>query len=144
MTADDDESGGSPACFLDAVDPAYAGYVTEAELGQFLVELLVRERAILDLGRSQNMPDAGAIAEFIAWLEGELGRRQIAPCENADRRFAARADSAPPTPGLPAPEAELVTLLERTLPHIASDTLHAALNRALDTHRYRLIRRPND
>jgi hypothetical protein len=141
--ADDDAPGGSPACFLDEVDPAYAGYLTEAELGRVLAALLVRERAALAL--AQRLPPAhepaviAALAAIVAMLEGELARRPHASNEGPDGRFAPPADStappAAPPDALAALEAELIEMIETTLPRIASDPLHEALNRALAAHR---------
>src|SRR5579871_3501678 len=137
--ADDDAPGGSPACFLDEVDPAYAGYLTEAELGQVLAALPVRERAALVLAR--RLPPApepsltAARAAIVAMLEGELARRRLASNQRPDDRFAPPADSTAPAAALAALEAELVGMLQTTLPRIASDALHDALNRALAAHR---------
>lgn len=138
--ADDDERGGTPACFLDEVDPAYAGYLTEAELGAWLVGLRARVRTAhamaRTLGRERN---ATALGGTEAMLTGELERRGLAPDASARAglapRFAAPADSPPSPAGLAALEAEVVGAIEAALPRIASDTLHDALNRALIAHR---------
>jgi len=139
---DDDEPGGTPACFLDEVDPAYAGYLTDAEVARFLAELLVREHAALAAARAREAPDADALARLVAGLDGELARRRTAPSDRGAPRFVAPPDSTAPPADLGALEAALIAMLETTLPRIADDALHDALNRALDTHRRRQAARP--
>ena len=140
--ADDDEPGGEPACFLDEVDPAYAGFLTDAEVSGFLVALLARERAALAMARALGVTAvAGAVAGVEAVLEGELARRPLAREVSADPRFAGSVDSPPTPAALAALETELIGMLEATLPRIASDALHDALNRALTLHRAQRARR---
>src|SRR5258708_35709749 len=130
--ADDHGRGGEPACFLDAVDPAYAGYLTEAEVTRFLVALRARERTARGMARAvDDDARADAFAGIEATLSGEIARRPRAQEARADPRFAGAADSVPTPAALAALEAELVDMLEATLPRIASDALHDALNRAL-------------
>jgi hypothetical protein len=140
MTADDDARGGEPACFLDEVDPAYAGYLIDAEVDRFLAALLARERAALATARALGA-DADAFAAAAAMLADELARRPRASDASPDARFAAFADSPPTQGALAALETELIGMLEATLPRIASNALHDALNRALARHRAQRARR---
>jgi hypothetical protein len=140
--ADDGGRGGTPACFLDEVDPAYAGYLTDAEVSEFLAALLARERVALGLARALGGGAAGGeIAAIEAVLVGELARRPLAQGASPAPRFARSADSRPAPAVLAALEAELMDMLEATVPRIASDALHDALNRALAVHRTRRARR---
>lgn len=139
--ADDDAPGGSPACFLDEVDPAYAGYLTESEVDGFLTALLARERAVLAGGAAEG---AGTepLAQLVAALEGEVARRDIAHRDSGKTRFAPPSDSMAVPAGGAALEAEVIAMLEATLPRIAGNVLHDALNQALDAHRRRQATHP--
>ncbi|MBI3517191.1 MAG: hypothetical protein HY060_24420 [Proteobacteria bacterium] len=139
--ADDDEPGGSPACFLDEVDPAYAGFLTEAELGHFLEALRGREQALVEAWRRRGargpIPDAlvaSIVADLnaaIAMVDADLARSGGPAGSSGGRRFA---DSSPTLVDFMTLEADIAAALKATLPRIRSDALHAVLRKVLCMH----------
>jgi hypothetical protein len=149
--ADDDAPGGSPACLLDEVAPAYAGYLTDAELGEALARLLAHERAALALVRAAGAQAAGdplpatlaeqfAAAERLVSAQMPVGTPPVAVAASAG--FGDSGDSPGTLVQVTAAAAELVRELETLLPRIASNACHAALNQALSTHRDQLLHLP--
>ena len=134
----DDDIGGSPACFLDEVDPAYAGYLTEPEIDRLLDAVARRANAAAAIAAALgDDAAAGHFTAVAAVLTGEIARRPLASHAGAPDRFETLADSTTSPRALAALEAELIELLETGVPRIASDALHDALNRALTLHRGR-------
>jgi hypothetical protein len=134
---DDDapRRGSSPACFLDEVDPAYAGYLTTDEVAATLAELVAAERALAALasalaaGDPALRPPAEALAAAAQTTARELVAAGAPPLRES--RFVTPADSMPTPEALAEAHRALCTRLRATRPRIASDALHAAINRML-------------
>ncbi len=139
--ADDDDLGGTPACFLDEVDPTYAGYLTDEELGALIATLLGRVRALRATSGSAA-PAAAALAALEATLAGEIARPQFAQQASGLCGFATSTDSARPLREADALASDIADLIAVNLPRIASNVLHGALNRALDALRPLRMRNP--
>jgi hypothetical protein len=136
--------GSSPACFLDDVAPAYAGYLTDDEVSALLAAVLAAEHAIAALGRALAAR-APALATLADGLDAdakttarELARLGVAVSDPP--RFVTPIDSPASIEGVVARHRALCEHLRAVLPKIASDGLHAALNRALARHEARVGR----
>jgi hypothetical protein len=135
-------SSASPVCFLDAVDPAYAGYLTPDEVAQMLVALRADEDALAALARALA-PDAPALAALADGYAADaaitartLAGLGVAP--TARPRFVHPLDSEPTLAQLIARAQAVCGQLRAVLPKIASDGLHTALKQALAHHQERL------
>jgi hypothetical protein len=158
MSNPDEPPGGSPACYLGEVDLAYAGYLTDTELGAVVVQLLARERGALDLIRGlrartpvellpvESLPVAEPLltelADQFAVAARLLAAAVPAHGDPPAARFAGSADSPDPLVQVAEVAAALVRDLEALLPRIASNACHDALNRVLALHRDQLARLP--
>jgi hypothetical protein len=141
---DDDQPqrGSSPVCFLDEVDPAYAGYLTDDEVARMLVALHADEAVLAALAHALA-PEAPALgtlgdayAADAAATAHALERLGVAP--TTPPRFVHPLDSEPTLAQLIARATAVCGKLRAVLPKIASDRLHATLKEALAHHEDRL------
>jgi hypothetical protein len=117
MPPEDDDPNGvaaynSPACLLHEVDPAYLGYMTDAEVLALLEAVYARTQA--------SPADAAVFNDMLAHHIRRLGGGPSAIT-------AAGRD----------PADRIADLLQQAVPRIADPTLHADLNAVLAawTHR---------
>jgi hypothetical protein len=134
--------GSSPVCFLDEVDPAYAGYLTPDEVARMLVALRADEAALAALAHALAREDTAlaplgdSYAADAAATAHTLAQLGVAP--TARPRFAHPLDSEPTLGQLIGRAQAVCEQLRAALPKIASDGLHATLKAALARHQERL------
>ena len=135
--------GSSPACFLDEVDPAYAGYLTADEVAQTLIALRADEAALAALAHALAREDAalGQLGDAYAADAAATGRAlaRLGGAPAAKPRFGHPLDSEPTLAQLIARATAVCGKLRAVLPKIASDRLHATLKEALAHHEDRLV-----
>lgn len=141
---DDDQPqrGSSPVCFLDEVDPSYAGYLSADEVVQTLVALRADEAALTALAQALA-PEAPALARLGDAYAADaaatgLALDQLGLASTVQPRFVHPLDSEPTLEQLIARAHAVCGKLRAVLPKIASDRLHATLKQALARHEERL------
>ena len=144
MADDPPERGrsSSPVCFLDEVDPSYAGYLSADEVVQTLVALRADEAALTALAQAlaDEAPALAPLGDAYAADAAATSHAldQLGLASALKPRFVHTPDSEPTLEQLVARADAVCAKLRAVLPKIASDRLHATLKCALTRHEARL------
>lgn len=139
----------SPACSMHEADPAYMGYLTEAEILTFLGDLLRRERTATRIFTRFGARIRDARFSKLL-LDAELMQRTL--CDSLQREISSRADSARLKSRSASPPSwqrrtasqrvhdgclyqnDLIQRIEVVLPKIRDASLCSALKTLLEGH----------